>query len=323
MNKLIARYFLIFIGAGALLFFLFRERIPFGKDNSSFSVDGDIVITRIDFFQGKNKLSLEKSGERWLINKKDEARKSAVIFIIRTLHEIQIKSPVSSEIFGRDIIEKNLDPVKVHIFSGRKLVKSFFVYKTSSNSYGNIMKIKPDSKPFIVYIPGYEENIGTHFIVNELFWKPYSVFSLLPSQIDRVKVEYPSDTSASFMIRNNKRIFSLSDLHNDISGWDTVKVKRYFTYYTSIPFETWAFDLTENEKKTIGSAQPMIKISVKPFQGEEIILTVWEKWNSADGVRTKDSDRVFAKTGERDEIFIMRYFDLDPILKKRSYFFTK
>jgi hypothetical protein len=35
----------------------------------------------------------------------------------------------------------------------------------------------------------------------------------------------------------------------------------------------------------------------------------------------KDSDRVWAKTNQRDEIFIMRYFDLDPILKKRGYFF--
>jgi hypothetical protein len=31
---------------------------------------------------------------------------------------------------------------------------------------------------------------------------------------------------------------------------------------------------------------------------------------------------VWGKTNNRDDVFVMRYFDLDPILKKRSYFFS-
>jgi hypothetical protein len=38
---------------------------------------------------------------------------------------------------------------------------------------------------------------------------------------------------------------------------------------------------------------------------------------------TKDSDRLIGKMEERDELFIMRYFDIDPLLKKRSYFFPQ
>ena len=37
----------------------------------------------------------------------------------------------------------------------------------------------------------------------------------------------------------------------------------------------------------------------------------------------KDSDRLLGKTNERDELFIMRYFDIDPMIKKRSYFFPE
>ena len=99
MNRLILKYFLYFVVLGAFLIFLLRERTPFGSGNTSFAVDPDAKISRIDFFQGDKKLSLEKSGEKWLINKKDEARKSAVLFILRTLSEIKIKSPVSKEIF--------------------------------------------------------------------------------------------------------------------------------------------------------------------------------------------------------------------------------
>jgi hypothetical protein len=323
MNKLIIRYFFLFIAAVALLLFILRGRTPFGKNNSSFAVDPDVEITRIDLFQGDKKLSLEKSGENWLINKKDAARKNAILFLLRTLRETKIKSPVSSEIFFNEIVNKQIDPLKVNVFKKRKLVKSFLVYKTASNLYGNIMKMKASSKPFIVYIPGYEDNIGAHFVVNELFWKPYMVFNLLPSQIANVKLENISDSSSSFIVNYNKKVFSLSDFSRDISGWDTSKVKRYLTYYTAISFETWAFDLSEAERKNIISRSPLYRITVKRSDGDEIILKVWEKWNNVSGTLTKDTDRVWAKTNQRDEIFVMRYFDLDPILKKRSYFFAE
>ncbi len=45
------------------------------------------------------------------------------------------------------------------------------------------MKIKERSKPFIVYLPGYETNIGSLFTVNELYWKPFTIFKPLPSEI--------------------------------------------------------------------------------------------------------------------------------------------
>jgi len=45
-----------------------------------------------------------------------------------------------------------------------------------------MMKIKGGSKPFIVCVPGYEGDIGSGFSLNELFWQPYAVFNLLPSE---------------------------------------------------------------------------------------------------------------------------------------------
>jgi hypothetical protein len=322
MNKIILRYLLIFIAIGAFLFFLFRGRTPFGKANTSFAVKPETEITRIDLLQKDNRLSLKKSGDKWLINKGDEARKNGVLFLLRTLHEIKIKSPVSSEIFENEIVKKQVEPVKVNVYAGMKLVKSFFVYKTGSNIYGNIMKMKASSKPFIVYIPGYEDNVGTHFATNELFWKPFSLFNLLPSQIAYIKLENFSEESSSFIINCNNKSVSLSDLKNSISGWDTLKVKRYLSYFTAISFENWAFDLPGSEKKEIEGSMPLYRITVKQVDGKEVNLTIYEKWNIADGTKKKDTDRIWGKTNLRDDLFIIRYFDLDPILKKRSYFFA-
>jgi hypothetical protein len=319
-NWPIIRYTLLIVAIGAIIFFIIKGRAPFGKSNSSFAVKSDTEITRIDMFQGDRKLSLEKSGDKWLINKKYEARKGAILFMLRTLSEMRIKSPVSSEILDIEIIKKKVEPVKVNVYEKRRLIKSFFVYKTGSNVYGNIMRMKTVSKPFIVYIPGYEDNIGNHFIANELFWRPYMVFHLLPSQITEIKLENIADSSSSFIIHRRDRIISLSGLNGNISRWDTARVKRYLTYFTAVSFDTWAFELTGNEKREIESASPAFIISVRQTDGDEIILKIWDKWIIVNGGKKPDTDRVWGKTNKSDELFVMRYLDLDPIIKKRFYF---
>jgi hypothetical protein len=245
------------------------------------------------------------------------------LFLLRILTEIKIKSPVSAELFVSEITAKGIGPVRVKVYEKRKLVKSFLVYKTASNSYGNIMKMKERSKPFIVYIPGYEGNVGSCFTLNELFWQPYTVFNYLPSEIEYINLENLSDTSSSFSISNKNQHFTLSVINRDLEGWDSILISRYLSYFTWIPFEKWAFDIGGEEKKMVESQQPLYRITVNSTGGKKSVLTLWEKKGGEDGTKIRDSDRLLGKTGSSDEFFVMRYFDIDPLLKKRSYFFPE
>ena len=323
MNKIFIRVVIITVVAGLVLLVLFKSRLPFGKSNSSFASEPQKEITRIEFSEGRRKLSLEKEGENWLLNGKIETRKSGMLFILRILQDIKIKSPVSAELFETEIARKGIIPVKVKVYEKRKLLKTFLVYKTKSNTYGNIMKIKERSTPFIVCVPDYDGDIGTGFTLNELFWQPYTVFNLLPSEIASVKFENLSDTATSFSIVNNSYKYFFSDMKNDLTGWDSTLVTRYLSYFTWIPFESWAFEIGEEEKKMVESQQPLYRITVNTSSGMNTVLTLWERMTEENGTKTKDSDRLLGKTQNRDELFIMRYFDIDPLLKKRSYFFRE
>jgi hypothetical protein len=321
MNKIAGRYVLLVITALVVFVFLFRDRSPFGRNNTSFAIKPGTEITGIEFLQGNRKLSLQKSGEKWFLNKTTETRKSAILFFIRTLNEMKIKSPVSKEVFQTEITDKKVEPVKVNVYHNMTLIKKFYVYKTGSNIYGNIMKMRISSKPFIVAIPGYEDNIGTHFTMNELFWQPYTVFNYLPSAILSVELKNYKDPQSSFMIKNQKSTLTLTSETGIQTGWDTIKVKRYLSYFTTLPFETWAFDLNEAEIKEITSSSPLYKIILTRQDSKRIALSIWEKWKFVNGSKILDTDRVWGKIDDRgDQIFVMRYFDIDPILKKKSYF---
>lgn len=323
MNKLIVRGVLIASACVLIILLLFRNRLPFGKANSSFATDSGQEITKIEFSEKGKELSLQKKGETWVINETSEARKNGMLFILRILREIKIKSPVSGDLFKSEITDKWITPVKIKVYEGRKLIKSFLVYKTSSNRYGNIMKIQERSKPFIVYLPGYDGDIGSAFTLSELFWKPYTVFNLLPSEIESVKLENITDTSASFLITHANHRLSLSDLKTELTGFDSTLVRRYLSYFAWIPFEKWAFEMGEESKKMIENQRPFIRITVNTTDRKKTILTLWEKMADGQDEKTKDSDRLLGRTQADEDFFIMRYFDIDPLLKKRSYFFPE
>jgi hypothetical protein len=304
-----------------LIIMLFRTRSPFGKSNSEFASAPEKEISGIEFYQEGNELSLEKNGEKWLINGREEARKGGINFIIRILTESKIKSPVSPEMFRSEITDRKITPVLVKVYEGRKLLKSFRVYKTPSNSYGNIMKIKEGSKPFIVHVPGYEVNIGSAFTLKKQYWQPYTIFNMLPSEISSVRFENLTDTASSFSIAKVNRKYSLSGNRIELTGWDPDLVIRYISYFTFIPFETWAFELTSDEISNAMQHDPLYRITVISAEGKTTILSLWQKVKTEDGKQITDTDRLLGKTQNSDDFFIVRYFDIDPVIKERSYFF--
>jgi hypothetical protein len=323
MSKLISRN--IFLSLILLLLLVvvifFRTRSPFGRNQSAFASKPDKEITRIEFSDKENRLLLAREGDSWSVNGVHEARNSGVMFILRILTEMQIKSPVSPDLFHEEITEKGVVPVRVRVYENRKLLKSFLVYKTASNKYGNVMKMREKAKPFIVFVPGFEGDIGSAFTLNELFWKPYTVFNLLPSEISSITFENISDRGSSFTITGNGHTYTLSDTKNLLTGWDTTQVKRYISYFTWIPFESWALDISDSQQEKIRTETPAFRITVRKTDGSDKVLTIWDKYSEETG--KKDLDKVLGKTGERDQLFIIRYFDIDPILKKRSYFFRE
>jgi hypothetical protein len=297
------------------------DRYPFGKDNSSFAVVGDKTISKIEMTRVNEKLVVSEVDGKWNVNGISNVNNSVVTSFLSLLSEIQIKSPVSDDAFNELVIKKGITPVKVKVYVKNRVNRMFLVYKTNSNVYGNIMKTSGKrAKPFIVYAQGFENNIGKFFDLNELSWLPYTVFNLRPSEIKSVELVYKNDKESSFRIENRSGRYILSG-QGEPGDIDSLKVLRYLSYYTYIPFEEWALEISPEEKGRITSEVPSVMIKVSTGTGQNISLSIWERWNSTEGEMLLDTDRIWGNLNESGNIFIMRYFDVDPILKKRSYFF--
>lgn len=312
---------LAFIILGIITFILFRDRSPFGSRNTSFACPPDKEITGIEFSDGTSTLVLRNKDGLWLVNGKNETRHSSIGFILTVLKGMEIKSPVSPELFKTEISDKGIKPVRVKVTGNGRTLTSFLVYKTRSNDYGNMIKLREDSKPFIVWLPGNEVEIGSVFNLNALYWQPYTVFNLLPSEISSVSIVYTDDPESSFMITCSDKHYVLSGQPGVLSGWDTTLVRRYLSYFTFVPFESWALDQPDNEAARIESGEPVVRIIIDKPDGTKTRLALWKKQLTGEPDGDIDTDRLWGKLDDNNRLFIIRYIDVDPLLKKRSYFF--
>ena len=73
----------------------------------------------------------------------------------------------------------------------------------------------------------------------------------------------------------------------------------------------------------VESQQPLYRITVSTTSGTETVLTLWERMIGESNSGIKDSDRLFGKMKINEELIILRYFDIDPLLNKMAYFFPK
>ena len=321
MNNIYLRNALIFL---VLLFLLavivsVRNNFLSGKKQTRFASLPKKEITRIELSENERHLVLTLTADGWKVNGDKEARKNAVLFMIRILSEMSVKSPVSAELFDNVIESKRIEPVVVRVFENRHLLRSFMVFRTNSNRYGNNMKIRGNAKPFIVSLPGYEGDIGSAFTTDELYWKPYTVFNLRPTEISEISLENLSDTTLSFRINKKGEAFNLSDNMKSLTGWDTTRVRRYISYFTWVPFEDWAKDISSEESSRIESRKPLYRMKVVASDGSENSITMWERINDGE----TDTDRLWAKINGRKEFLLVRYFDIDPLLKRITYFFPQ
>lgn len=315
---------LVYAPATALLLIIaalviLRDRTPFGRKNSVFAAEPGSRITSVVIAEEGRELRLSEVNGKWLTGNGKEARKNGIAFLNAVITGMKIKSPVSEDLFNREIISKGIRGAKVRVYDNRKLLASFIVYRTTSNIYGNIMKKGEKSKPFILYLPGYEGDIGSTFTADGLFWEPWVIFNLLPSEIESVTLTWPSDTASSFTVRK-KGLFAGDRL---TEGFDSLLAARYISYFTFIPFEEWVASTGPGIETGIISGPPLCLVDVKIREGNSMTLTLWEKKVTVNDTVKTDPDRLYGRLAGRDDLFVVRYFDVDPILKKRRYFIRR
>ncbi len=306
----------------AIGLFIIGRHSPFGEGNSVFHVKNTDKVTRILISKENETLELENGPDGWQVNGKYAVRPSAIESILKIIGEIRIKSPVSESIFNNISGNGDTQLIEVKIFDGGRLIQSFRIYRHTSPKFPGIMQKKKNKKPFFVHIPGYEIDPSIYFVTDEKYWIPNTVFKLSPERIEEIHFQYFEMPDSSFSIIFNGREISFTGGKYDNEDIDTVVIGRYLSYFTYVPFENWALDIRSATMDSITMATPYFKLDVLSNDSDKISLLTWVRRIKYRDRTVEDTDRLWGSINGGEDLFIIKYYDLDPLIKGPSYFIS-
>lgn len=303
-----------------VVLFIIGRHVPFGASNSVFYVENAGRISRITLSDNSRSVSLSLESGRWYVNGEKEASPRAINLILNALEDIRIKSPVSDELYKEVLENKNTREIEVKVSDKRKMLQSFYIYKSATEEHPGILQKRKKTKPFIVHIPGYEIDPSSYFVTDETYWLPYTVFELSPDEITEIHFKYFNMPDSSFCLENKEGKIAFSNEHYRNEMIDTMAIGRYFSYFTYVPFEKWAYDIDTNEKDSITSSKPYFSLEVITGHSDTTELFTWKKYIRKENITKEDTDRLWGSLDRGEDLFIIKYYDLDPLIKQPSYF---
>ena len=316
----------------AIYLYYTKTHTTIRKELRNFDIEDTYVVTKIFMVDKSNaQVTLERKDGYWTVNNKYIARKDAIDMLLKTMHRIDVRYPVSKSAHNTCVKNLAVKSTKVEIYQGRKLVKTYFVGGPTQDQRGTYMLLEKSSKPFIMHIPGFSGYLSTRYFIDEALWRSPAIFRYKFNEISSVTVENPQSPEKSFKVFNygdNKfGLQSLSpDIHN-ISDFDTLAVKRYISYFKRINYDAIVTNIAQHKRDSVLSSQQMYIITVEDTEGDKKCVKTFLR--AGDGLLDNDGnpyeydvDRMYAFINNAQDMVIIQYFVFDPLFKEIEYFLS-
>ncbi len=317
------RFYLILftvLAAVAVYLFLGRRSGTYTPDKDEFAVVDTGRIEWVNVSTREEEVNLLRTGYGWQVNG-NPAKKESILGLYVLLTRIEVEAPVSKSL--EDRIQGGLEQlstrVRIGIADGGE--KAYRVYYDNQSS-STFMRLEGSDVAFRVRIRGYRQtNLAELFHSDQRFWRDNVIFHHLPGDIQSVSLKNNTDPDRSFHLSRNE----VGDFHV-ASGmipdsWEPAarkSITQYLGYFIDVRFEAFL----DPELDTLQHAgQPDRILTLDLLDGERILLELFQVYRIGDnGTKFSDMDNLYARIGRGDEWIIVKYIQIDPLLKEFEYF---
>ncbi len=270
-----------------------------------FSIEDTASISKVIITEKTGRiLTLDKQENGiWVVNQNFRARKDVVGVLLETLKRVELKSPVNRTMRENVVKQIATSASKVQVYQDGKLRKVFYVGGATSDGTGTFMMLENAEDPFTVHIPGFDGYLSIRFNTDEKVWRDRELFRYSPENIDVIKIGYPQNPEASFMLKLEGRQYArLTNAKGDTATQIDAKfLQDYLLNYFDMQYES-EISLRPGLKDSVLIA-PNLQASILVFdkKGKENKAHFYERYFNG---------REFAPTGNEAEYDYERYFIL-------------
>ncbi|NPA67570.1 MAG: DUF4340 domain-containing protein [Chlorobi bacterium] len=284
------------------------------KDTSEIA---KIIIEKDSF---KITLSRNKHAAPWKVNQKYPANKKSVKRLYQTLSEVKIAKPVLKE--KEDSVIKTLKKhgtrITIYNFDNKPL-KKLYAGKYSEKLGGTFLMNPDNNTPFIVNIPGVENNLNRRWKTIPAYWINPEIFSYKPNQIKEIKLIYSDSLKHSFKLSvfdNNAKLFDIS-AGKPVKNINLNKAGSYLSYFMNVKFSSET-PKPEKIKTELLKQNAFAEISVTDTKNNTKKIKLY-KITTDKEKNSFDLDNLYVIINDNDAV-TAKYMDFDLILKEIDYF---
>jgi hypothetical protein len=299
---------------------------------SDTSAVGKVEITTAD---GKTASIARGSGSEWRVNEKFPARKDAIDLILKTLHLLEIKHPVSAGSRENVIRMMAGRHSYVQVFDRNdKLIKAYYVGLMTPDQRGTYMLLeRPDEGrseiPYVMTMKTFYGYLTSRFFTDEKDWRSRTIIEYPELEINRVEVLNHVDEGRSFAVdmSNPKQLkmFNMPE-NTPVLSFDTLALQEYLVFYKKASCETWDLAFEPYQIDSILTRNADLEIKIQARNADEnahirfFLRPAPEDQKMDDGSPAIYDREVIYGTTNGTELFRAQRYVWDPLLTAKQSF---
>lgn len=338
-------YLVIMLGALAAIL-IFQNRKGTLSEKGQFAIEDTATITRIFLADKRDNIVLlqKETDGQWTLNDTLKARKEAVNILLKTMHGLAVKAPVSKSSYNNVITRLAANSVKVEVyqmvyrinifdkmklFPHEKRTKVYYVGHPTPDNMGTFMMIEGSDTPFVVFLPGLRGYVSARYSAYPADWRDHTIFRTPPDNLKFIKVEFPGEPDQSFLLEKEGRsMIKITQLATGmvLNQFDTSRIVEFVNAYKFIAFESPIDAMEPKVMDSVTHSQPAHIITVGDVNGKVKSIKTFRRPNhdqaeDLDGnLYPWDINRLYALIDDGRELVLVQYFVFDEITRPLSYF---
>ena len=312
----------------AIWLYLNQKNSTINKELRDFAIKDTASVVKI-FMASKSgeQVLLEKKADgTWSLNGKYWARPDAVKTLLKTMYDVEVRSPVGRAAYNNIIKSIAAKGIKVETYNSQGLFKTYYVGGPTQDQLGTYMYIENSTVPFITHIPGFEGYLTPRYITDEKDWIVKNVFKLDEGALKSIMVADREKQGYAFRITKEQTgdysVFDGND--SPVENVSQDKVISYLQFYRILNYEYTEKTLSAEQLDSLRATTPFRSIVLTENNDKTTRVDLWRRpitemtVNKAmeDGTPFPfDIDRMTASINGDTALVVVQYFSFDKLFR--------
>ncbi len=309
------------LAALALYFFLGRRSGTYRPSDNDFAVTDTGLIVSVRISSPEGELTLDRQHGHWSAGGYS-AREESIRALYMLLSKLEAGAPVSRSAGKRVRAGLADQATRVRILTADKREKAYRVFFDSLSS-STYMILDGSDLPFHMRVRGYrQKNLQQLYRSDPGYWRDNHLFHYLPGEIRTVALLNNREPDKSFhLAKNEKGKFEVAG--GTVPGsWvpaSEESVDQYLRYFYDVRFESFLDPAAD----TLHHAEdPDFILRVELENGERTGVQLFPVYHTGGPGESPepDNNRLYARLERGQEWVVVKYVQIDPLLKDFDYF---